>query len=43
MKHHLPHNGWMPRGHQNKLWDYLQDGGTRAMAVWHRRAGKDDV
>ena len=39
----LPHNGWMPRGHQNRLWDYLQDGGKRAMAVWHRRAGKDDV
>src|SRR6478736_4707658 len=26
-----------------KLWSYLQGGGKRAMAVWHRRAGKDEV
>ena len=26
-----------------KLWRYLEDGGKRAMAVWHRRAGKDEV
>jgi hypothetical protein len=26
-----------------KLWKFLQDGGERAMAVWHRRAGKDEV
>lgn len=25
------------------LWKYLQGGGKRAVAVWHRRAGKDDV
>ncbi len=25
------------------LWDYLQGGGKRAVAVWHRRAGKDTV
>jgi phage terminase large subunit len=25
------------------LWDYLENGGKRAIAVWHRRAGKDDV
>jgi len=25
------------------LWRYLRGGGKRAMAVWHRRAGKDDV
>jgi hypothetical protein len=39
----LPHNGWMPRAHQMKLWQYLQAGGDRAMAVWHRRAGKDEI
>jgi len=39
----LPHAGWLPRQHQMKLWSYLQGGGKRAMAVWHRRAGKDDV
>ena len=39
----LPHNGWLPRWHQMKLWRYLEDGGRRAMAVWHRRAGKDEV
>lgn len=39
----LPHRGWRPRPHQAKLWDYLQLGGKRAMAVWHRRAGKDEV
>lgn len=26
-----------------RLWSFLEGGGTRAMAVWHRRAGKDDV
>lgn len=25
------------------LWRYLEAGGKRAAAVWHRRAGKDDV
>jgi hypothetical protein len=25
------------------LWEYLSRGGKRAMAVWHRRAGKDEV
>ena len=40
----LPHNGWMPRPHQIKLWKFLQQGGgKRAMAVWHRRAGKDEI
>jgi hypothetical protein len=39
----LPHNGWLPRAHQMALWDYLQNGGRRAMAVWHRRAGKDEI
>ena len=40
----VPHNKWLPRDHQMALWTYLaQDGGKRAMVVWHRRAGKDEV
>lgn len=38
----LPNN-WTPRDYQIPLWEYLQNGGKRAVAVWHRRAGKDDV
>lgn len=38
----LPHN-WEPRWYQRPLWDYLEGGGKRAIGVWHRRAGKDDV
>lgn len=38
----LPNN-WTPRPYQRRLWDYLSSGGKRAVAVWHRRAGKDDV
>ncbi len=34
---------WSPRSYQNKLWRYLEKGGKRAIAVWHRRSGKDDV
>lgn len=34
---------WQPRDYQMPLWDYLWDGGKRAVAVWHRRAGKDDI
>lgn len=36
-------NGWKPRPYQRPLWDYLELGGKRAIAAWHRRAGKDDV
>lgn len=36
-------NGWQPRPYQRKLWDYLENGGKRAIAIWHRRAGKDEV
>ncbi len=25
------------------MWDYLEKGGKRALGIWHRRAGKDDV
>lgn len=38
----LPNN-WDPRHYQLPLWRYLEGGGKRAVAVWHRRAGKDDV
>jgi len=43
MKTPLPHDGWTPRVHQMPLWTYLREGGKRAFAVWHRRAGKDEV
>src|SRR6185436_5670286 len=39
----FPHRGWLPRAHQMRLWSHLQSGGRRAMAVWHRRAGKDEI
>ena len=36
-------NAWRPRRHQRALWEYLEGGGRRAVAVWHRRAGKDST
>jgi phage terminase large subunit len=39
----LPFGEWDPRPHQLALWKYLQSGGKRAIAVWHRRAGKDEI
>jgi hypothetical protein len=46
-------NGWNPLAHQRNLWAYLQGGRLptgevttgprRAVAVWHRRAGKDST
>lgn len=40
----LPHNGWLPRQHQMGLWRYLREQeGRRAIAIWHRRAGKDEI
>jgi len=36
-------NNWVPRDYQRPLWDYLERGGKRAVAVWPRRHGKDDV
>ncbi len=38
----LPYN-WQPRDYQMPLWKYLEGGGKRAINIWHRRAGKDDV
>lgn len=34
---------WKPRKYQLKLWNFLENGGKRAVAVWHRRAGKDSL
>lgn len=36
----LPYN-YTPRDYQVPLWEYFENGGKRAAAVWHRRAGKD--
>lgn len=42
-KINIPAHQWLPRPHQQKLWDYLGRGGKRAVAIWHRRAGKDET
>lgn len=34
---------WEPREYQSGLWNYLEGGGRRAVVIWHRRSGKDDV
>lgn len=34
---------WSPRPYQRPLWNSLNAGVTRAVCVWHRRAGKDTV
>ncbi len=34
---------WKPYPFQIKLWNYLVNGGRTAVAVWHRRSGKDIV
>jgi hypothetical protein len=36
-------NDWRPRLYQMPLWKYLWQGGRRAISIWHRRSGKDDV
>lgn len=38
----LPHE-WRPRDYQKPLWRALLKGTKRAVAVWHRRAGKDSL
>lgn len=37
----IPAGGWMPRSYQKPLWDYIENGGKHAVAVWPRRHGKD--
>lgn len=34
---------WRPRDYQKDLWMYLQNGGTRAIEIWYRRSGKDEI
>lgn len=36
-------NHWRPRPYQLPAWTALERGVKRALLVWHRRAGKDDV
>lgn len=36
-------NEWAPRSYQDGLWRYMHNGGKRAIAIWPRRHGKDDV
>lgn len=36
-------NGWNPRDYQLPAWKKLESGVKRALLLWHRRAGKDDV
>lgn len=38
----LPYN-WKPRTYQQPLWNALGSEIKRFIAIWHRRAGKDDV
>lgn len=42
MRIRLP-NQWRPRPYQMGLWTALESGCKRAISVWHRRSGKDDV
>lgn len=42
MEIELP-NEWDCMEHQIPLWNFLDGGGKRAVAVWHRRAGKDST
>ena len=34
---------WVPRSHQRSAWSFLERGGKRAIEVWHRRSGKDEM
>jgi len=38
----IPKN-WGPRAYQMNVWRYLEQDGKRAIFIWHRRAGKDEV
>lgn len=42
MEIELPAGEWRPRDYQMPVWRYMENGGKRAVAVWHRRAGKDE-
>lgn len=36
-------NKWEPRDYQDPLWKFMHGGGKRAIAIWPRRHGKDDL
>ncbi len=36
-------NKWHPRDYQEPLWRFMHGGGKRAIAIWPRRHGKDDL
>jgi hypothetical protein len=36
-------NKWKPRDYQEPLWRFMHGGGKRAIAIWPRRHGKDDL
>lgn len=38
-----PNNLWCPRNYQKSLWKYLRQNGKRAIEIWHRRSGKDEL
>jgi len=38
----LPNN-WRTRVYQDDTWRYFNGGGLRAVDIWHRRSGKDDI
>ena len=38
-----PDGRWRPRDYQLDLWEYLENGGKRAIEIWHRRSGKDEL
>lgn len=38
-----PDGVWKPRHYQKEAWEYLEDGGKRAIEIWHRRSGKDEI
>lgn len=42
MRVRLPQN-WRPREYQMPFWRAMRGGCKRAIPIWHRRAGKDDV
>jgi phage terminase large subunit len=43
LRFRLPANGWQPRPYQKALWEFLCYNGKRAIAIHHRRAGKDEI
>ncbi len=38
-----PKGRWVPKDHQREVWAYLERGGKRAIEIWHRRSGKDEL